>query len=410
VLRAYGKPDSPQPDGAQSEESKAEAAPPSIELLWHGQAQDRAPRSWLVKNLIPETGSGLLSGQWGTAKTFAVLDLAGSTMTATPFAGREVTRQGGVLFVAAEGANEIPIRLQGVADHKLAPLKTPEGAAGNRINVDLERLPFAWIEGCPSLKDDSDQLIAASLDAQRTIREKFNLPLALIVVDTLTAAANFKDGNDAAEGQFIMNRLNELSRKTGAFVIAVDHFGKAIETGTRGTSAKEAAADMVLALLAERDIAGNISNTRMAVRKLRGGSTGAETPFNLKVVELGDDETTCIIEWKKEAQSERKSTDQRERWPKSTKILKASLLEVLISEGEDRDPYSDGKMRVKTVPVASVRAEFMKRYPAETIEPAKRADAKRQAFNRAMKQAMNRDLIGVREIGGMDHLWLAVLD
>ena len=312
--------------------------------------------------------------------------------------------------MAAEGANEIPIRLQGVADHKLAPLKTPEGAAGNRINVDLERLPFAWIDGCPSLKDDFNPLIAASLDAQRTIREKFNLPLALIVVDTLTAAANFKDGNDAAEGQFIMNRLNELSRKTGAFVIAVDHFGKAIETGTRGTSAKEAAADMVLALLAERDIAGNISNTRMAVRKLRGGSTGAETPFNLKVVELGDDETTCIIEWKPEAQSERKPTDQRERWTKSTKILRASLLEVLISEGKDRDPYSDGKMRVKTVPVSSVRAEFMKRYPAETIEPAKRADAKRQAFNRAMKQAMDRDLIGVREIGGVDHLWLAVQD
>jgi hypothetical protein len=67
-------------------------------------------------------------------------------------------------------------------------------------------------------------------------------------------------------------------------------------------------------------------------------------------------------------------------------------------------------MRVKTVPVASVRAEFMKRYPAETIEPAKRADAKRHAFNRAMKQAMDRDLIGVREIDGVDHLWLAVQD
>jgi hypothetical protein len=51
-----------------------------------------------------------------------------------------------------------------------------------------------------------------------------------------------------------------------------------------------------------------------------------------------------------------------------------------------------------------------KRYPAKTIEPTKRADAKRQTFNRAMKQAMDRDLIGVREIGGVDHLWLAVLD
>ena len=89
---------------------------------------------------------------------------------------------------------------------------------------------------------------------RESIRERFGLPLVLIIIDTLNAAGNFKDANDAAEGQCIMNRLGELSRQTGAFVLAVDHFGKAVETGTRGTSAKEAAADVVLALLAERDI------------------------------------------------------------------------------------------------------------------------------------------------------------
>ena len=123
--------------------------------------------------------------------------------------------------------------------------------------------------------------------AARNIRDQFNLPLALIVIDTLSAVGNFKDGNDASEGQRIMNRLAELSRKTGAFALAVDHFGKAVETGTRGTSAKEAAADVVLALLGERDIAGNISNTRMALRKLRGGKVGIETPFDLTVVNAG---------------------------------------------------------------------------------------------------------------------------
>ena len=99
----------------------AKAPPQPIELLWHGQAPDRAPRSWLIKNLFPKREADLLSGQWGTAKTFVGIDLSAAIMTATPFAGREVTRQGGVLFVAAEGASEIPIRLQGVVDHKLAP-------------------------------------------------------------------------------------------------------------------------------------------------------------------------------------------------------------------------------------------------------------------------------------------------
>ncbi|WP_347264908.1 AAA family ATPase [Nitrobacter sp.] len=403
--------DNPRNSGnSQHQEEQPKADQNVIEIFWHGKNYNRAPRSWLAKDLIPETGSGLLAGQWGTAKTFTALDLSAAIMTGTPFAGRPIVRKGGVLFVAAEGASEIPIRLQGVVDHKLAPLKMSEGAAGNPIDADLDRLPFAWIEECPSLKEGFDRLVTASQSAASHIREQFNLPLALIIVDTLNAAANFKDGNDAAEGQFIMNRLNELSRKTGAFVIAVDHFGKAVETGTRGTSAKEAAADMVLALLAERDTAGTISNTRMAVRKLRGGSTGAETPFDLQVVDIGDGETTCIIEWKQGAQESRRATDQRERWPRSTKILKAALLEVLNVEGKDCDPLGDGKMKVKTVPWSSVRAEFMKRYPAGTIEPDKRADAKRQAFNRAMKQATDRDLIGVREIGGVDHLWMAVQD
>ncbi|WP_347264456.1 bifunctional DNA primase/polymerase [Nitrobacter sp.] len=395
------------------EQPRAESASTNggsvIEIFWHGKNYSRPPRSWLAKDLIPETGNGLLAGQWGTAKTFTALDLSACTMTGTPFAGREIVRKGGVLFIAAEGASEIPIRLQGVVDHKLAPLKLSKGAAGDPFDADLERLPFAWIEECPNLKEGFDRIVAASQSAAGHIKEQFNLPLALIIVDTLNAAANFKDGNDAAEGQFIMNRLNELSRKTGAFVIAVDHFGKAVETGTRGTSAKEGAADMVLALLAERDTAGNISNTRMAVRKLRGGATGAETPFDLQVVDIGDGETTCIIDWKQGAQEGRRATDQRERWPRSTKILKAALVEALNNEGVERDPFGDGKMKVKTVATASVRAEFMKRYPADGDEPNKQAEAKRKAFRRSMETALDRDLIGSREIAGIDHLWLALV-
>ena len=145
-------------------------------------------------------------------------------------------------------------------------------------------MPFAWIEDCPNLQDNGDfnKLVATAKQAAQNIRDQFDLPLALIVIDTLSAAGNFKDANDAAEGQRIMNRLGELSRQTGAFVLAVDHFGKAVETGTRGSSAKEAAADVVLALLADREINGTISNTRMALRKLRGGKVGTETPFDLR--------------------------------------------------------------------------------------------------------------------------------
>ena len=165
------------------------------------------------------------------------------------------------------------------------------------------------------------------------------MPLALIVIDTLSAAGNFKDANDAAEGQRIMNRLGELSRQTGAFVLAVDHFGKAVETGTRGSSAKEAAADVVLALLADREINGTISNMRMALRKLRGGKVGTETPFDLRVVNLGF-ETTCVVEWMADRAPQQGDGAARERWPRSLRIFKAALETVVIEHGKPMQPLA----------------------------------------------------------------------
>ena len=259
-----------------------------------------------------------------------------------------------------------------------------------------------------SLKSDQEfeRIASAAIQAAHNIKEQFGLPLALIIVDTLNAAADFNDANDAAEGQRIMNRLVELSRRTGALVLAVDHFGKAVETGTRGTSAKEAAADCVLALLADRDIAGNISNLRMAVRKLRGGSTGAETPFTLKVVELDGGETTCIVEWQREhAQSGRAGTE-RSRWPQSLRIFKAAMNTALVDSGKVTRPFGSEGPTVRAVTERAVRAEFVARYPVEG-EGQKKADAKRNAFNRAIKAATQRELIGSRELEGADWLWFA---
>jgi hypothetical protein len=80
-------------------------------LHWHGEADPRDTRPWLVETVLPQTGAGLISGQWGTYKTFIALDLAAAVMTGGDFIKFPVRRQGGVLFIACEGQNEIPIRL-----------------------------------------------------------------------------------------------------------------------------------------------------------------------------------------------------------------------------------------------------------------------------------------------------------
>jgi hypothetical protein len=379
-----------------------------VEIFWHGVNYNRAARQWLVKDLIPQMGQGLVSGQWGTAKTFAALDLSASIMTATPFAGRDVIRRGGVLFIAAEGASEIPIRLQGVVDQKLRPSALAADASSVLVGADLDRLPFAWIEECPSLGDEAsfERLCTTATTVASQVYEQFGVPLALIVVDTVAASADFIDANDAAECQRIMGRLNTLSRRTGAFSLGLDHFGKVVETGTRGSSAKEAAADVVLALLADRDLSGTISKTRMAVRKLRGGVTGTETPFDLRVVEIGPGETTCVIDWKPSVSTAQKSTSNKERWPKSLRIFRSAMHTALISAGTVGRPYGSEGPAVRMVADGAVRTEFMAIYPVDADTDKLKADAKRQAFNRALKAARDRSLVCSREIPGVDHLWL----
>jgi hypothetical protein len=183
--------------------NSAKPVPPPIEIFWHGHDYNRDARLWLVKEMIPQTGQGLKSGQWGTAKTFAAIDLAACVMTGIPFAGRQVERRGGVVFVAAEGASEIPIRLRGVVEQKLQPAALAAAAGGAPLDVDLARLPIAWIEECPSLQEEAsfERLVAIVQTAARQMKEQFGVDLVLVIIDTLSASADFTDANDAAEGQ-----------------------------------------------------------------------------------------------------------------------------------------------------------------------------------------------------------------
>jgi hypothetical protein len=353
-----------------------------------------------------------MSGQWGTAKTFCALDLSVSVMTMEAFAGRRVVRQGGVLFIAPEGAYEIPVRLRGLVEGKLKGLDFARVLTDAKA-IDSKRLPIAWIDECPPLVS-KEAVAALTLTANAVaerLRREFDLPLGLIVVDTVAASSGVTDENAAAENHRVMNALESLSKQTGAFVLGVDHFGKMVETGTRGSSAKEAAADVVLAMLAERDISGALSNTRMAVRKLRGGATGAETPYSLEEVALGEDRygepvTTCIVKWDLDRAASPAASGQRERWPTSLKVFRKAMQVALTDHGKKLRPFGVEGSEMLVVAEAKVRAEFVASYPIDGETSEKRSEAKKKAYGRALKSALDRELVISRDIGGVDHLWL----
>jgi len=393
-------PTAPTVPAEKPKHSQSAVKPPAIlRYRCHRDANDPTPK-YLVKNLLPETGMGLLSGQWGTYKSFIALKLAGAIATAQPFAGYAVKRQGAILYLACEGAGELPARLEALSAEE----------HGNKI------LPIYYCDASIRLLDHTGvaSIIATAKQVDADAQRDHKLPLVLIVIDTVISAAAFAktgDENDSTVGAKLMAALSTVSQATGTFVLGIDHFGKVAETGTRGTSAKEDAADVVLALLAAKSISGEVTNPTLCVRKRRGGPAGIEHPFKRKAVTIGEDEdgepvTSLTIEFDTIA-APAASSDTK--WTRSLGTLRRILMTLLADAGEDVFPFADGPM-VRAVRLDLARSEFYRQYVFADGDRAKKMTASRKAFHRAVTAAKDRGLVVVREIDGTDFVWLATSD
>jgi hypothetical protein len=395
----------PEPDPESELDPEPEPATKLPPMYCHGDPDPRPISAWLVKGLLPQTSFGLLSGQWGTGKTFVVFELSACLMTVQPFIGHRIKRQCGVLYIAAEGVSEVRKRLEAMVAHKCGGLK---------------RAPFRWYEIAPTLlgPDAVETLTAMAKQADASLQAEFGLPLGLIVIDTIAASAGYAiqgAESDSATGAALMRVLQQVARNCNCMVLGVDHFGKNIESGTRGTSAKEDASELVLVCLGERETSGRVVNTRLAVRKNRGGSQGQEYPFKLREIELGVDEdgdpiTTMVVEW--ETGPVVKPVSLGDLWEQDRKTetrqamiqLKRVLMALLAKHGVDQPSEPDGPV-VRMIDQEIVREEFYARTAAEGTEEQKRK-FRNQRFRRAVERAVEKQLVGQREAKGITYLWL----
>jgi AAA domain/Bifunctional DNA primase/polymerase, N-terminal len=321
-------------------------------LNWQGDAAMTDTRPCLVQDLLPETGAGLISGQWGTYKTFVAIDLAMSVITGFEFIRFPVRRRGGVLFIACEGQSEVAIRIN---------------AATSRHGLD--KAAFCWTDTCPRLLDPNAAKILAAMVAHASegMREKFDLPVALVIIDTAGRAAGYSktgDENDAATAKAIMATLAAASAATGALFLGVAHFGKMVETGTRGSSSFEDDSDVVLALLADKATNGSVTRPRLCARKRRSGPNGEEFEFRPRVVNLGVDShgspiTTLVIDWLSADEAAASPTQPDDKWTKGLRMLRQVLMTLLPDCGSDQRPYPDGPI-VRAIDIELVRGEFYK--------------------------------------------------
>jgi hypothetical protein len=126
----------------------------------------------------------------------------------------------------------------------------------------------------------------------------------------------------------------------------------------------------------------------------------------VRMVETGTDDdgdpvTAPIIDWRATQQT----TQADARWTPSMQVLRRVLMTTLVDCGQNVRPFLDGP-EVRVCDMELVRREFYRQYPADGTDKQK-ADARRKAFSRSVKEATARSLVATREVEGVQLIWLA---
>jgi hypothetical protein len=231
-----------------------------------------------------------------------------------------------------------------------------------------------------------------------------------------------------------MNVLRTVAQELGCFVLGIDHFGKSLEAGTRGASAKESSGDLVLACLADKQISGSVTNTRLAVRKHRGGPQGQEYPFSLRVVEApekdedGEAITTMVVDWLPLGAATAASPLPDDPWIAGCRQeeqraamsrLKRVLLAALAEHGAERPipspthvpnspptPGNELGTPVGDAPAVRMVSQEIVREAFYLCTPGDPRQTLHNRYSRARDRAEQRGLINAGNVGGITYLWL----
>jgi hypothetical protein len=219
---------------------------------------------WQVKHMVPEDSLGMFFGASGTYKSFIALDHCLHVANGMQWMGRK-TKQGGVVYVAAEGGAGIYRRVQ--AWHQAHQMSlTP--------NFHVCTTPLVL-----SLSEHVEAL-ASAIKA---------LPIkpSLIYIDTLSQTFE-GDENSANDISTYLRLINSTLRaQFNCTVIVIHHTGHSASERPRGSSAITANVDFMLGIYKPE---GTNLTARVDVVKQKDGDKLTHQVFTMNRVVLGQDE------------------------------------------------------------------------------------------------------------------------
>lgn len=212
-------------DLLKTSDKRKSSGQPTLRIKTVRDILSEQPRKFLVEQVIPEQGLGVLWAQSGNGKTFAALDLAYAVARGVDWHGHAVI-QGSVLYVSLEGW--LQPRIQAHLDYN---------------NVEAQELKaFCCVEHSIDMTKGGASLLLNAIHTAG-IRN-----LKLIVIDTLNRAMPGGNENASEDMGRMIGAATKLIESTGAALMFIHHCGKQESQGSRGHSSLKAATDFELSI------------------------------------------------------------------------------------------------------------------------------------------------------------------
>ncbi|MBL8401947.1 AAA family ATPase, partial [Accumulibacter sp.] len=263
------------------------------------------PVRWSVRGGLPAEGCAAVFGPSGSGKTFLAMDMLAAISSGADWFGCRVARAP-VIYIALEGEAGIAQRVKAYQ------------AKHGQLSPD-----FRFVLQSIDIRDQADRadLVNAVKSAGCTG--------GVLCLDTLNRAAPGMDENDSKSMGEAISAIKAIQAELGGLILLVHHTGKDSTKGLRGHSSLHAALDAAIEVTRTDD------RREWRIAKAKDGEDGEAHPFQLDVVQIGEDEdgdpvTSCVVVPEESIDDALRRTlppktgNQRIIWDAIQAVLKAS--------------------------------------------------------------------------------------
>jgi AAA domain-containing protein len=338
-----------------------------------------AQKDYLIQKFL---GAGEMScwyGAPGCGKSVLLTDAGPHVAWGQPWFGRR-TSPVGVLYVAAERTALVKRRL-----------------AAFRLYHDVDNLPLAVISGSIDLRSNHKGA-AGIIDCAKRWQDEEGIETRLIIGDTYSRLLAGGDENSPKDVGAFINNIARIQDAIGAHVSLVHHVPHE-QNRMRGHGALLAACDTTIHV----EKHGHIRTATIV--KNNDGEEGERVSFTLESVAINQDAdgnvTTAPVVIPADVPSIKSSGN---RWTKGLRLVQESIVAALNENSAIEHRVANNGPQVRAVFVDDARP-FHRHCYVHGGE-GDRAEAERKAWQRNLREARNRSLIGSDAISGREIVWL----